>query len=152
MVSKKIPFASFLHQRGPRLLQAAAMLAVAVGVGLWAALLLAPRPLAAPPALTLGEAPGQDISPVANWFGSGTARLRVSVVGLIAAGDRGAALLSINGEPARAYKVGQALAQGVTLAGVSATGVSLDQDGIIEDVSIAAAAAVPLGFVTVTQP
>jgi len=149
MVSTKFPFSAWLTHRGPTLLQLVSMLAVAAGVGFWGALLLAPRPSAAPPALTLGEAPGQDLSPVANWFGSGTARLRVSVVGLIAAGDRGAALLSINGEPAKAYRVGQTLAQGVTLAGVSANGVSLDQDGIIEQVSIPAPVVVPQGFVPV---
>lgn len=147
MSIQKLPFAGWLNQRGPTLLQAISMLSVAAGVGLWGALLLAPRPAPAPPSLAFTESPGQDVSPVANWFGSGTARLRVSVVGVIASGDHGAALLSINGEPAKAYKVGQTLAQGVTLAGVGAGGVSLDQDGIVEDVSIPAATAIPQGFV-----
>src|SRR5690606_21294705 len=135
--------------RGPTIVQMAATLAVAAGVGLWGALLLAPRPAAAPPALASGPAPGQDISPVANWFGGGSVRLRVAVVGLISSGEHGAALLSINGEPAKAYRVGQSLAQGVTLSAVTPQGVSIDQDGIVEDVSIPASGAVPQGFVPV---
>ena len=147
MLARRLSLTPWLGQRGPALAQAIAMVAVAAGVGLWGALLLAPSPAAAPPALAAGPAPGQDISPVANWFGSGTARLRVAVVGLIASGQKGSALLSINGEPAQAYSVGQTLAQGVTLSAVLPHGVSLDQDGIIEEVSLPSPPLPPKGFV-----
>src|SRR5690606_13393892 len=140
---------AWLGQRGPALAQAAAMLAVAAGVGLWGALLLAPRPEAAPPALAAGTAPGQDIAPVANWFGGGSARLRVAVVGLISSGRQGAAMLSINGESSRAFSVGQTLAQRDTRSAVTPQGVSIDEDGSVEDVSIPASGAVPQGFVPV---
>jgi len=147
MLVPGLPSLSWFSQRGPRLAQAAAMLAVAAGIGLWGALLLAPRPAAAPPALASGPAPGQDVTPVANWFGGGSARLRVAVVGLIASGERGAALLSINGGKPEAYRVGQTLAQGVTLSAVLPHGVSIDQDGIVEDISVPAPMQPPQGFV-----
>lgn len=147
MFAYRISFPAWFGQRGPRLAQAAAMLAVAAGIGLWSALLLAPRPAPAPPALASGPAPGQDATPVANWFGGGSARLRVAVVGLIASGGQGAALLSINGGPAKAYRVGQSLAQGVTLSAVLPHGVSIDQDGIIEDIAMPSQPMPPQGFV-----
>lgn len=134
----KHPYApiNWLSQHSPRLIQAMSMLAVAVGVGLWGALLLAPRPTASPALLALGAAPGQNTDAVANWFGGGSARLRVTVVGLIAAGERGAALLSINGKPAQSYRVGQTLAQGVVLSAVLPDAIAIDQDGVIETVAI----------------
>ncbi|NYT70646.1 type II secretion system protein N [Pusillimonas noertemannii] len=149
MLANRISPPDWIILRGPRLAQAAAMLALAAGIGLWGALLLAPRPAAAPPALASGPAPGQDTAPVSNWFGGGSARLRVAVVGLIASGKQGAALLSINGGPAQAYRVGQPLAQGVTLSAVLPHGVSIDQDGIVEDVSMPSLPMPPQGFVPV---
>src|SRR3546814_17215530 len=83
-----------------------------------------------------GRTSGKDISPLVNWFGGGSARLRITVVGLLSSGQRGTALLSINGAPPKAYSVGHTLAQGVTLSAVSPHGVSIDQDGIIEDIGV----------------
>ncbi|WP_397473373.1 type II secretion system protein N [Pusillimonas sp.] len=149
MFPRVISLSASLGARGPFLLQAAAMVALAAGIGLWSALLLAPRPAPAPPALASGPAPGQDLTPVSNWFGGGSARLRVAVVGLIASGQQGAALLSINGGPAQAYRVGQTLAQGVTLSAVLPNGVSIDQDGIVEDITMPSQPMPPQGFVPV---
>lgn len=123
------------------------MLCVAAGLGVWGAILWAPRPAPTPPALAADVAPGQDVSPVSLWFGGGSARLRVNVVGFIASGERGAALLSVNGEPAKAYAVGQSLAQGVSLSAVLPHGVAIDQDGVVEVVTVPAAATVANGFV-----
>ncbi len=135
------------RSRAPRIAQALAMLALAAGIGWWGALLLAPQPTAAPPALALGPASGQNISPVINWFGGDSARLRVAVLGLISSGQHGTALLSINGGPAQAYSVGQSLATGVTLAAVLPHGVSIDQDGITEDIEVTGRTLPPNGFV-----
>src|SRR5690606_16117703 len=88
-----------------------------------------------------------NISPVINWFGGDSARLRVAVLGLIASGQRGSALLSINGAPAQAYSAGQNLANGVTLAAVLPHGVSIEQDGIIEDIEVTGRTLPPNGFV-----
>lgn len=152
MLANRISLPSWVGARGPAVVQAAAMVALAAGIGLWGALLLAPRPAPAPPALASGPAPGQNLAPVSNWFGGGSARLRVAVVGLISSGHQGAALLSINGEPARAYRVGQTLAQGVMLSAVLPNGVSIDQDGIVEDITIPAQPLPPKGFVPATAP
>src|SRR3546814_6342750 len=103
---------------GPLITQALAMLAMAAGIGVWSALLLAPQPMAARPFLASGPTSGQDISPLVNWFGGGSARLRITVVGLLSSGQRGTALLSIHGAPPKAYSVGHTLAQGVTLSAV----------------------------------
>lgn len=136
---------------GPAFIRGLAVLAFAVGIGVWGALLFAPVPRALPPALSSVSALGQDTGAVARWFGGGALRVRVAVVGLISAdGGRGAALLSVNGGAARAYRVGQTLAPGVTLAGVAPNAVSVNQDGVIEEVSVPAnPASVVQGFVPV---
>lgn len=149
MSEHSIALFATLNQRGPRIVKAIAMVAVAAGLGLWGALLLAPQPRVAPPALAAGSPAGQDITPVLGWFGGGSARLRVAVVGLISSGERGAALLSVNGGKAEAYRVGQVLAQGVVLSAVSPNGVSIDQDGVIEDVFMAASVPATQGFVPI---
>src|SRR5690606_33194779 len=114
---------------GPSLLRSLAITLLVAGVGVWAALLPAPMPRSLPPTLDQAAPSGQDSSVVAAWFGGAALRVPISLAGVISAEDgRGAALLSINGAAAQAYRVGQALAPGVTLAGVSAQGVSIDQD------------------------
>ncbi|WP_228255793.1 hypothetical protein [Pollutimonas thiosulfatoxidans] len=137
------------RNRAPLIAQAVAMLAMAAGIGLWGALLLAPQPRAAP-ALALGPASSQNISPVINWFGGDSARLRVAVLGLISSGQHGTALLSINGGPVQAYSAGQNLANGVTLAAVLPHGVSIEQDGITEDIEVTGRTLPPNGFVPTT--
>lgn len=128
---------ALLPTDGPALLRVLSLLAIAVGIGVWGALLLAPAPGALPPTLAAASNNGQDTTAVARWFGGGTTRVRVAVVGLIATnGDRGAALLAVNGGPPQAYRVGQTLAPGVTLAAVSPSAVSVDQDGIVEEVAV----------------
>lgn len=143
----RIPSLAAWPNHGPFIVKSLAMLAVAAGMGAWSALLLAPQPTATRPFLASGPAPGQDISPVVNWFGGGNARVRIQVVGLLSSGRHGTALLSINGGPPKAYSVGHVLAQGVRLAAVQPHGVSIDQDGIIEDVTMTGRASPPQGFI-----
>ena len=118
MLSRLFNFAAWSH-RGPFIVQSLAVLALAAGMGVWSAVLFAPRPQVAPPLLASGPAPGQNIAPLVQWFGGGSARLRVAVVGLLSSGQQGTALLSINGGAPKAYSVGHTLAQGVTLVAVS---------------------------------
>ncbi len=103
-----------------------AMFALAAGVGVWGALLLAPTPGTPPPGLTAAASVRGDTAPLAQWFGASVAPLRVAVVGLIASGDRGAALLRVEGAPPVAYRVGQQIGQGVTLVRVERNAVVLD--------------------------
>jgi len=135
----------------PRLATFVALLALAIGIGIWGAILLAPSPPPAPPTAVSDGALRTDTSPVAGWFGTGAgARIQVVVAGLIAAGPRGSAVLAIDGRPARAYAVGTQLAEGVTLAEVRGTGVVLDQGG--ERVEVEAAKLPPVDGIRTVPP
>lgn len=129
------------------------MVAIAIGVGVWGALLLAPAPGKLPPAVDTGATPLHNTAPVALWFGGAALRVRVAAVGIIAADQgKGAALLSIDGAPARAYRVGQPLAPGVTLHSVGPAAVFIDQDGTVEEVALPASAGAPIrGFIPVSE-
>lgn len=114
----------------PRLVQRIAVVALAAGVGVWGAILLAPSPPPAPPTAAASTSLATDTQPVSRWFGTGSgAKIQVVVAGLISAGPRGSAVLGIDGRPARAYAVGNDLAEGVTLAEVGRNGVVLNQGG-----------------------
>jgi general secretion pathway protein C len=122
---------------GPSLLRNAAMVALATGLGLWGAILLAPTPSTLPPMLQSATPTGQETATLARWFGGGALRVRIAVTGIIAGPDGlGAALLSVNGAAPQAFRTGQALAPGVSLAGVAHDAVSIDQDGVIERVAV----------------
>jgi len=135
----------------PAFARGLAIVALALGIGVWGALLFAPAPRALPPMLDTVTSE-QNTAAVARWFGGGALRVRVAVMGLITSDKGGAALLSVNGGTAQAYRVGQTLAPGVTLAGVTANAVSIDQDGVTEQVAMPAnPASVVQGFVPVSK-
>jgi len=135
----------------PALFKGLAIVAFVVGVGVWGAVLLAPAPRKLPPALDTDSVPLRDTAPVAQWFGGAALRVRVAALGLIASDDgRSAALLSIDGGPARAYRAGQLLAPGVTLDAVGSASVFIDQEGTVEEVSVPVSPAGRVrGFVSV---
>ncbi|NYT57760.1 hypothetical protein H0A65_02340 [Alcaligenaceae bacterium] len=139
---------------GPGLLRNLAIMALTAGIGVWSALLLAPAPGHLPPTLDASTASGQDTSVAAGWFGGNALRVPITVTGVIwSDGGRAAALLSVNGSPAQAYRVGQTLAPGVSLAGVTTNGVSIDQDGVIEELAMQENPAdLVQGFIPVTEP
>lgn len=112
-----------------RLAQHAAVLVLAAGVGVWGAVLMAPRATTLPPMLAAPRPDTGDTAALARWFGTSVAPVKVSVLGLISAGAHGAAILAIDGGEPRAYRVGQAIADGVTLSKVERAGVVLDQSG-----------------------
>ena len=118
----------------PALARHAALLLLVAGVGVWAAVLLAPMPAGVPPGLTAPPPPRGDTAAVARWFGATQASIKVSVAGLISSGDRGAALLRIDNGPVQAWRVGQALTAGVTLTSVERDAVVLDVGGITQRV------------------
>ncbi len=119
----------------PVLSQQAAQLALAVGIGVWGAIVLAPTPSIVPPGLTAAPPPQGDTAAVARWFGPTPASLKVAVAGLIASDKRGAALLQIDNGPVQAWRVGQTLTSGVTLTAVERDGVILDVDGDLQRVA-----------------
>lgn len=80
----------------------------------------------------------RDIAPAAQLLGasSAPAQVNVNVVGLIAHGKRGSAILSVDGKPAQAFPVGRELAPGLRLAEVHAKGVVLERNGARVDVAM----------------
>lgn len=133
-----------------RFAHSVAVLVLAAGVGVWGAVLLAPRARALPPMLDTPRPAAGDTAALAAWFGTSAAPVKVNVLGLIAAGAHGAAILAIDGGEPRAYRVGQSIVDGVTLASVEAAGVVLEQGG--QRIRVAAPAQAPLvspGFVPV---
>lgn len=109
-----------------------ALAALAAGLGLWAALLFAPVPGAMPPAASRAMPTRLDTAPLAAWFGTpptGRAPLRVTASGIIATGSRGVAVLSIDGSPGQAWRVGQTIKEGLRLSAVEADVVVLDYQG-----------------------
>ena len=109
-------------------------------VAFWASRLLAPRAAIAPVAVA-NAATAQTSS---NWagqlFGNTALKAEVSaapiadaqvqVLGIIT-GDRAAAVLVIDGKPAKPFSPGQSVASGVVLKSVSVDGVTIDRRGVI---------------------
>lgn len=121
----------------PALVKGVSVVALAIGAGVWGAVLLAPAAREVPPVLDVSEVALDNTAPVAQWFGGAALRVRVAAAGVIASGDGGgAALLSVDGGPLRAYRAGQVLAPGVVLDSVSAASVFIDQDGVVEEVTL----------------
>lgn len=130
---------SSFHRQAPGLLKAVAIAAIAAGVGVWGVLLLAPASPESPPLLHAHDEVIHDTSKAAQWFGGAQLRVRVTATGVIAGADgRGTALLSVDGEPVQAYRTGQTLAPGVVLSAVSSSTVSINQEGVIEEVAVPA--------------
>ncbi|WP_323028842.1 hypothetical protein [Castellaniella defragrans] len=152
MPALRLPAAESLRRHAPGMLRGAALLAIAAGIGLWGALLLAPRPAPAPPLLAPHAAQAPSLAPLEGWFGSGRGRLQVRIAGLMAAGARSTAVLSIDGAPARAFRVGDDLAPGITLTAVHAGGIVVSQDGMDETVAAPAPPAAAPGFVPAGRP
>lgn len=137
-----------LARRG---VQAVAMVAAAVGVGVWSAVLLAPAPRPAPPALVVDVVNATDVAPVAAWFGAGPAsRVKIVPSGLISAGKDGSAILAVDGMRPRAFAVGQNLAHDLVLVAVLPNGVVVAQGAQDTEISLPALPTVQ-GIVPVAQ-
>lgn len=128
----------------------AAIVAAAAAIGVWGAVLLAPSPSRLPPAVAAAPVRQSNVEPVALWFGrDGVLQTQIAVLGLIAQGSNGAAVVSVNGGPPTALAVGQTAAPGIVLAGVDAQGVILDANGTRTRVAAPPFDAVPGGIVPV---
>ncbi|OZI71886.1 type II secretion system protein N [Bordetella genomosp. 12] len=132
------------------LLYAVAAAACAGAVGVWGVMLLAPRPEALPPPLSAAPPRAPDNQAVARWFGKDEAlQTDIKVLGVIAAGPSGAVVLSLDGGPATAYRVGQELPGALVLQEVAADTVVLAQHGRTLRLRAPAQAAAPAGIVAV---
>jgi len=134
----------------PATLRVLAVLALAAGVGVWAAVLLAPRPGPLPPAVSAAAPRAADNTPVALWFGKDEVmRTQISVLGLIAAGPDGAAVLSVDGGPPLAYRAGGEVAPGILLRDIAVDAVTVEQGGRLNRLATPAALAASAGIAQV---
>ena len=121
----------------PQVARWGALLLLASLTGLWSMRLLAPTPLPAPVApLANSTEPGS-----ATWrglftgagAGSGPVLLRGVIV---APPEDSVAVLSINGGPARAHRIGSEIAPGIRLTEVTAQSVTLERNGVRETLTL----------------
>lgn len=120
------------------LVSALLIAALAATIAWWATQLLAPRPAIAPAADARGAPP--DIGSVGRLFGlpgpagslGGLSMPATSIVALgLVTGERGAAVLAIDGQPGKPFMVGGRLPGGELLVEVRPDGVVLDRAGIL---------------------
>ncbi|WMD22677.1 hypothetical protein RAS12_09970 [Achromobacter seleniivolatilans] len=134
----------------PAVFRVIAVLGLAAGLGVWASVLLAPRPGALPPAVSAAAPRAADNTPVALWFGKDEVmRTQISVLGLIAAGPDGAAVLSVDGGPPLAYRAGGEVAPGIVLREIAADAVTVEQGGRLNRLATPAALDAPGGITQV---
>ena len=107
----------------------------------WGIKVLTPPPASAPP--PLAAPPPRDPDPVlaARMLGlvqaaTATVVSNIQVAGVFSAGRDSAAVLVIDGKPARAYLLGQEVAPGTSLEAVRPDGVTLSGAGGKQDVRI----------------
>jgi general secretion pathway protein C len=138
------------HRIGlPGVTRTLAILGLAAGLGVWGAILFAPRPGELPPAVRPAVNRFNDTSPAALLFGkNGALKTQVAVTGLISSGAMGAAVLSIDGGPPLAWRAGQEISPGLHLLRVDANAVILDQNGTQATIAIPALPDAPGGIVS----
>ncbi|MGV2905622.1 hypothetical protein ACNPP7_07525, partial [Achromobacter sp. AGC25] len=86
-------------------------------------------------------------TPVALWFGKDEVmRTQISVLGLIAAGPDGAAVLSVDGGPPLAYRAGGEVAPGILLRDIAVDAVTVEQGGRLNRLATPAALAASAGI------
>lgn len=93
-------------------------------VAFWGLTLLAPRPIGAP-LLPNAEpsGPGRAVALFGDPAGKPTTApvtVNLTVLGIVAAGEHGSAVLSVGGRPGRAYSPGEAIDDTLTLIAVNA--------------------------------
>lgn len=106
-------------------------------VAWWALLMLAPRPPIAPSVVSLDGQALPELRLAAQLFGSPAgargpaiaSTSNVTVVGVLSAGVRGSAILAVDGQPPRAYAVGERIGPTQVLSAVRGDTVVLDENG-----------------------
>ena len=119
-----------------RMLSLLLLLSLAGIVTYWATRLLAP-PVAVAPSGSIGDAGNNaNLSVAATTFGVAGAAVaaaapasNIEVIGIVSAGDRGAAILSVDGKPAAPYPVGTKIDDATTVESVGIETVVLERRG-----------------------
>ena len=101
----------------------------------WALQVTAPRTAIAPAAASAESAGAADLTPAARLFGGAATAptapppSNIQVVGVAAAGRRASVVLQIEGQPSRAYGIGDMLPGGGQVVAVRADAVVIDRGG-----------------------
>ena len=104
----------------------------------WALALLAPRSPVTPAGTIAQSGAPVDLRQASGLFGAQATQevsaaavgpADIQVVGVMAAGSRGVALLAVNGRPAKPFAVGESVDAETTVAAVSADAVTLERRG-----------------------
>lgn len=128
----------------------AAMLALAVAAATyWVVRLMTPAPAPPPPPAVVAPPRAADPLLLARLFGqvpsAAASTGNVQVTGIYAAGARSAALLAVDGKPARAFVVGQEVTPGLTLKSVEPTRVVLSGRDTSMELTVPPPPAAPAG-------
>ncbi|SAI72996.1 general secretion pathway protein C [Bordetella ansorpii] len=126
MLTRFAPSASLSK---PGLLRAGAFALALTGIVFWTYQITKPLPQAVPASTPPAISNTEQGSAIANWLAPGPAKVQVKVVGVLVAGQRGGAVLSVNDGAPRAYAVGEQLAAGVVLERIDPDAVVLEQSG-----------------------
>lgn len=124
---------------GASLLLFAALCAIAA---YWAAVLLAPRAPIAPTGVVADPRALPELQQSAQLFGLSRAVVvaaklsNVEVVGIVAAGRRGSAILGIDGKPPRAFAVGESLTASQRLSAVESDRVVIANNGQLVELPV----------------
>ncbi len=107
----------------------------------WAIRIMTPVPTSSPPLQSAAGPREADPVLAARMFGLVQAApvqlaLNVEVVGVFAAGGDSAAVLAVDGKPARAYLLDQEVAPGAKLAVVTKDGVTIERVGVRQEFAV----------------
>jgi general secretion pathway protein C len=126
------------------------MLAIVCAIGAyWVVKILTPAPSASPP--PAAAAAPREANPMlaARMFGlvqaAPVVASNVQVLGVFAAGKDSSAILAVDGKPPRVVLLGQSVAAGSTLAEVRRDGVTLDNNGVRQDLKLPPQAPIAMG-------
>jgi len=115
----------------------------------WVLKFITPAPTSAPPPVAAPAPREADPVLVARMFGqvqvAPAVTSNVQVVGIYSAGKSSAAALSVDGKPARVVLLGQEVTRGTRLTNVRPDGVTLDNQGMRQDLSLPKRAPVAFG-------
>ncbi len=107
----------------------------------WAIRILTPAPASVPPPQPAAALREADPVLAARMFGLVQAApipsaLNIQPLGAFAAGKDSAAILAVDGQPARVYLLGQEVARGATLVDVRKDAVTIEQGGVRRDFAL----------------
>ncbi len=127
------------------------MLALVCAIGAyWAIRIMTPTPASAPPAQPGASAREADPVLAARMFGLVQAApvqtaLNVQAIGVFAAGPDSAAVLAVDGKPARVYLLNQEVASGARLVAVRKDAVTIERSGVRREIALPAQEALNVG-------